>query len=326
VLIGESHTRNKFYLENLYQLQSYLQAAGFEVETGGFHDVAPEDRVLTTANNHPLVLHELEVKDRLLQTADTVPELIILNNDLSDGMPEELKNVEQPIAPSPLLGWFNRRKSTYFNHTNQLIEDFSHIISVDPWLLSTYVDSVEQVDFIKQENFDAVAEQIDAMLVRIREKYTEYRITDDPYVFVKADAGTYGMNVLHFFSGKEFLSLNSKNRRKMAKRKGSKAVHAVFIQEGIRTVDVVDGMIGEPVLYSVGTQPVGGFFRTNKGHSDVANLNAKGMDFNNKFLCVLQTDNVDANKATNLTKQHLLVYKTLAQIGALTIGKETENI
>jgi glutamate--cysteine ligase len=50
---------------------------------------------------------------------------------------------------------------------------------------------------------EALAEQVDVILAKVRRKYKEYGIKEKPFAVVKADNGTYGMGVMTVRDAKE---------------------------------------------------------------------------------------------------------------------------
>ncbi len=115
------------------------------------------------------------------------------------------------------------------------------------------------------------------MIERARKKHTQYGMTDDPYVFVKADSGTYGMGIMTARSGSEMLELNKKDRNKMQVIKEGTLNSEVIIQEGIVSADRVEGAPAEPLVYLADGIPVGGMYRVNDNRDAFSNLNASGM-------------------------------------------------
>ena len=57
---------------------------------------------------------------------------------------------------------------------------------------------------------------MDEVLAKTRVKYAEYGIDEQPYVVVKADAGTYGMGIMTVKDASEVVGLNRKQRNKMS--------------------------------------------------------------------------------------------------------------
>lgn len=84
LIIAEQHTRNLYYLEHLACLQSILEAAGFEVKLS---TLTPTAHDLTTPSGRTLHLATLTRESNALKTNNFLPDGILLNNDLSEGLP-----------------------------------------------------------------------------------------------------------------------------------------------------------------------------------------------------------------------------------------------
>jgi glutamate--cysteine ligase len=117
------------------------------------------------------------------------------------------------------------------------------------------------------------------MLDKIRIKYEEYKIDKDPFIMVKADAGTYGMGIMTVKSPEDLLDLNRKQRNKMAVIKEGQENTQVLIQEGVYTFESINEAVAEPVVYMVDHFVVGGFYRVHTGRGTDENLNSPGMHF-----------------------------------------------
>src|SRR3569623_2017670 len=115
----------------------------------------------------------------------------LLNIDLSDGRPPILENLDQPVVPPLGLGWFNRLKSNHFTHYRAVAREFSEIIDIDPWLIDPLFLQCGEINFTKREGEDCVARNVDTLVANIQRKYDEHGIDKQPFVVVKADAGTY---------------------------------------------------------------------------------------------------------------------------------------
>ena len=70
-------------------------------------------------------------KDNLLQTKDGfIPDFVLVNNDLTDGAPELLQDLEQHVSPPISLGWFQRRKTSHFETYNNMARDFCNKFNI----------------------------------------------------------------------------------------------------------------------------------------------------------------------------------------------------
>ncbi len=264
LLIPEDHTRNTYYLENVATLKTLLDAAGMAVESASFAS------------------GELRREGDTLRTASGfTPDVVLMNNDLSSGVPKLLPGLAQPVIPPPGLGWHRRRKTAHFDTYNELARKFGQAFGLDPWLISTLFSHCGQINFREQLGLECVAQNVERCLQQIRKKYEEYGITDTPYVFIKADRGTYGMGIMTVRSPEEVLEINKKNRHKMDVIKEGVTNSEVIIQEGVPTIDVVHGKVAEPLMYLVGGEVVGCTWRINENRDAFSNLNAPGMTFDN---------------------------------------------
>jgi glutamate--cysteine ligase len=284
LLIPERHTRNLFYLRNVAQIATILSATGLTVRIGTLAEdiTTPTTIELPEIDGHAprITLEPLVRHGRRLGLADFDPCAILLNNDLSAGVPEILRNLnEQHVLPPVHAGWTTRRKSRHFAAYDEVCSEFAAMLDIDPWMLNPYFARSSGVDFHARIGEDDLADKVEQVLDQIRVKYAEYGITDAPFVVVKADAGTYGMGVMSVKSADEMRDLNRKTRNKMAVVKEGLQVSDVLIQEGVRTIERVGTAVAEPVVYMVDRYVVGGFYRMHAERGEDENLNAPGMQF-----------------------------------------------
>lgn len=280
LIVPENHTRNTFYLQNVYALSEILRSAGYEVRLGSINPEITEATELETALGNKITLEPLlRTRGRVHLSDGFSPCVVLLNNDLSAGIPDILKDVEQVVLPPLHGGWTTRRKTAHFAAYNQVAAEFAALIGIDEWQINPYFEQISGLDFQEREGEDALAEAVERVLAKIQAKYDEKGITDQPFVIVKADAGTYGMGVMSVKSADEVRGLNRKNRNKMAKVKEGLEVSEVIVQEGIYTYETLNNAVCEPVVYMIDRFVIGGFFRVHEGRGVDENLNAGGMVF-----------------------------------------------
>ncbi|WP_334157187.1 glutamate--cysteine ligase [Oryzomicrobium sp.] len=280
LLVPENHTRNLFYLQNVAQLAGILKHAGLNVRIGSLNPEIAEPTAIDLHNGHALLLEPLKRIGNRLTLEGFDPCVVLLNNDLSAGIPEILTNLhEQWLLPPLHAGWSTRRKSHHFAAYDDVANEFAELLGIDPWRLNPYFAVCEQINFHERTGEECLAGNVDMMLARIRAKYQEYGIDEKPYVVVKADAGTYGMGVMTVHDASEVVGLNRKQRNKMSVIKEGLEVSAVLIQEGVHTVERVAEQVAEPVVYMIDRYVVGGFYRVHGGRGKDENLNAPGMHF-----------------------------------------------
>lgn len=282
LIIPESHTRNPHYYQSVATLAHLLEKSEYQVKIGSL--LAQEEAISVEIDHHQeLILHPLQKRNQKVSCQGAEPCLVLLNHDLSDGIPAPLLEIKQPIEPPLGLGWFARSKSTHFTYYHKICQQFAQFLAMDVWQISPLFLDCEGVDFLQREGLECLVPKVESLLQQIQKKYDEYQIKDKPFVAIKADAGTYGMAVMMVHDPSELDQLNRKQRTRMSTSKGGRSVNRVILQEGIKTIESVphhhELAVAEPVIYLAGYHPIGGFFRVNKKRGQEENLNATGMHF-----------------------------------------------
>lgn len=328
LIIIENHTRNTFYLENAFQLQQILEKAGFESRIGSLSSELTEPTTLETANGNQLNIEPTHREEDLLKTSDGfTPCIILLNNDLSGGIPERIQGLEkQAITPPAALGWTQRIKSGHFSYYSEVAREFGRVVGIDPWLIDPLFRNCGSVDFKTGEGQNCLIKHTGALLEEIRHKYERYGIEKPPYAVIKSDAGTYGMSIMTVTSTDELEQLNRKQRKKMASAKEGNTVNKVIIQEGVYTNETWgDGASAEPVVYMMDHFVIGGFYRVHKSKGDTDNLNAPGMHF--EALAFAETcSNPDEQQAPDAEPNRFYAYGVIARLALLAAAREIAAI
>jgi len=326
LIIPESHTRNRFYWENIHTLSQILLKAGFEVRFALLDENATASLPIELSSGATLLLEPLVRKDNQLMVADFLPDMILLNNDLSEGIPAILENLTQAVVPPPTLGWSQRLKSSHFQQYIEVVSDFVQTIPMDSWLLAPLFRHCGEIDFMQQEGVECVISHAEILFAAIEAKYAEYHIPHQPFLIVKADAGTYGMAVMTVRNIEELRSLNRKQRTRMSTIKGGQPVRDVIIQEGIYTFETFgnENAVAEPVVYLWGKNVLGGFYRVHKERGNDENLNAPGMQFESlPFTVSCDEPNTLLEDSSGLNRFYL--YGVVARLSMLAAAREMRN-
>ena len=280
LLIPEKHTRNTFYLTNVKRLMQIFHQAGLNVRLGTLDDEVKAPMTLPLPDGGELVVEPLVRSRGRLGLKDFDPCTILLNNDLSAGIPKVLENLhEQYLLPPLHAGWAVRRKSNHFQSYEEVAKKFAKLMGMDPWLINPMFGQCGKVDFSDNTGLDCVQSNVDTLLSKVRRKYKEYGIAEKPFVVVKADAGTYGMGIMTVRDAKELADLNRRTRNKMSVIKDGQEVSEVIIQEGVPTYERINDAVAEPVVYMIDRYVVGGFYRVHAERGVDENLNAPGSSF-----------------------------------------------
>lgn len=327
VLVPENHTRNQHYLESLAALTEMMTAAGFDLRIGSLDPELSEPRRLDLPSGRSLRLAPLERSGARLHVGDFTPCAIVLNNDLASGRPSILEELEQPILPPLALGWSERLKSDHFQAYGGVAREFSDLIGLDPWLIDPLARNCGEIDFMKREGESCLELHVAELLEQIRSKYIQYGIEHEPFVVIKADAGTYGMAVMTVRSVDELRALNRKQRKQMHTAKGGRAVSQVILQEGVYTSETwgASAAVAEPVVYMIDHFVVGGFYRVHSERSHTDNLNAPGMQFEPlAFASACNTP--QGNMGPDATPNRFYAYGVIARLALLAAARELNGV
>lgn len=316
LLLTEEHTNNPFYWENVSALVKILEGAGRAVRVA-IPKQFSTPLVVESSGGKKIQVYSAMREGGGVNADGFIPQVIISNNDFSQAYDEWNAGLTTTINPPREMGWYRRRKSEFFNEYNFVAEEFSKLIGIDPWLLQVQTEVFKDFDLSDEARTDELAKNVDSFLARTQENYKQRGIKEAPFVFVKNNAGTYGLGIIKVGSAEEIRTLNYKSRKKMKAAKGGREVSEVIIQEGIPTSVVSDGLTAEPAIYLIGCQLAGGFLRSHGEKGPQENLNSPGAVY--KKLCVSDLE-VDVHGCMPEN-----VYGWVAKLGLLAIGREYKS-
>ena len=273
LVVPENHTHNTFYLSNLLQLKRIFHQAGLNVRFGSLNPDIKEPTAFDVPNGEAITIEPLIRSDKRLGLKDFDPCTILLNNDLSAGIPGMLEDLHEQFLLPPLhAGWSVRRKSRHFQAYEEVAKRFGKLLGMDPWLINPMYAKCGEVDFAAGVGMDSLSSNVDALLTKIRRKYKEYGINDKPFVIVKADNGNCGMGIMTVRDVKDLDRQNIKVQEGLT-------LTEVIIQEGVLTNERVNDAVAEPVVYMMDRFVVGGFYRVHAERAVDESLNAPGASF-----------------------------------------------
>ena len=280
LVVPENHTRNSFYLSNLLQLKRIFHQAGLNVRFGSLSSDIKEPTTVNLPTGEEIIIEPLIRTDKRLGLKDFDPCTILLNNDLSAGIPGILEDLnEQYLLPPLHASWTVRRKSRHFKAYEEVSKRFGKLLGIDPWLINPMFAHCGEVNFAEGTGMDCLTTNVDALLTKVKRKYKEYGINEKPFVVVKADNGTYGMGIMTVRDVKDLDVLTRKAKNKMTTTKDGQPLSEVIIQEGVLTNERVQDAVAEPVVYMMDRYVVGGFYRVHPDRGIDENLNAPGVSF-----------------------------------------------
>jgi glutamate--cysteine ligase len=283
LLITEEHTNNPYYWSNVKALVDVIRATGRELKVAVPGSRSEPLRAQSVDGTAFEVFGAVREGDHVT-LGDFRPDLIVSNNDFSKEYADWAEGLRTPMNPPHRFGWFRRRKHEFFESYNRLATEFAETVGVDPFHFRVETALFRDFAVNDEGSRSLLAAQAESVLERVRAEYAKHGVSDQPFLVVKNNAGTYGLGVTMVQNGREIIDWNYKSRKTMKAAKGGRDVEEVIVQEGITTRYREGDETAEPVIYMIGCQLAGGFLRTHTSKGPQQNLNSPGAVY--KRMCV----------------------------------------
>jgi glutamate--cysteine ligase len=278
LIVPDNQVRNTFYLSNLAQLRRVFHMAGLNVRIGSISPDVKKATTIELPNGESITLEPVVRTKGRLGVKDFDPCTILLNTDLSAGVPGILEDLnEQYLLPPLHASWSTRRKSMHFKCYEEVCKRFGKLIGVDPWLINPMFDKCGAIDLETEVGLQTLTTHVDSLLTKIRKKYKEYGIKEKPFVIVKADDSSNGMGILTVREVKDMDALKAKIQSGAAG--ALKGLNELILQEGVLTNERMNDAVAEPVVYMMDRYVVGGFYRIHAERGVDESLAAPGSSY-----------------------------------------------
>lgn len=331
LIVAEEHTRNTWYLENVRILQEITTKAGFNTKIATFFLNEPSfcaqaasAMELETATGQTVKVYCIKRVLEKIKQGQADFDLIIMNNDLSAGIPEVLRDVKIPIFPSIHAGWHARLKSEHFRHANALMKEFAFIVGLDPWLFSCLYKVENHVDINKESDQQRLYVAGVKLFEEIQNKYNEHNVDSKPFIFIKSDSGTYGLGVVPIEDPQQILELNRKKRNDLVHGKDAQTITHFLLQEGVPTIHRIEENPCEVCVYQIDNNFVGGFYRSHTNKNSRESLNSPGGMSFQKMCPHLDKYGKDCGIEHNLNIFD--IYRILGRIAGVAAGLEIKEL
>lgn len=316
-LFVEEHTTNLFYWDNVYWIKTLISEAGYNVKIL-LPNLYEDKRTFKSASGFELEVYPAKLDEQRNVIVEEKLDLIISNNDFSTAFESWIKDANIEINPPLSMGWQNRRKESFFKFYNELVEEFCDIAKINSSVLTIKTETFEDFDLKNEDSMRALTLTCERFFGELKTQYDANGIPDKPYMFIKNNAGTYGLGIIEVKNPTDVQTWNYKTRKTMKASKGGKGVQSVILQEGIPTVvKNQEDFVAEPAIYMLGCQLAGGFLRANERKGPEDNLNAPGAVFSRLCVSDLEFDHQG--------KMMENVYGWVAKLSLLAISREFEH-
>lgn len=313
-IFPESHTKNLMYLDHIGTLSKLIENSGYKVFVLSFDSTLfpNNEEVIDLLSNSgfPIKIYRANIKSGEICCLPEKIDIGICNNDQSNPLPIDWRDLKTPFVPTPLIGWFRRQKNTHFKFYKQVADDFCNTFEINPELIQAKFRAVEDVDFESKNGLEKLGSAVDELLAELK---------PESKVFVKASQGTYGMGISVVGSGEEIVNMNRKTRNKMDVGKNSIKFTSLLVQEGVETILKYDDMPAEITVYLIDGVSIGGFMRVNGERDSLGNLNSRGMVFRKLCMCDVK------DKARDHTAKEAM-YSLIARLATVAAAYEIKEV
>ena len=266
LLIPESRPRGPRYFVNVQRLAAILRQTGLNVRFGSLDPDLTAPRPVVLPDGASLLLEPLRRHGRRVGLVDFDPCSVLLNTDLSAGQPAVLTDLTEQVLLPPLhAGWAVRRRSQHLASYKEVAKRFSKMLDIDPWLIDPLFIACAAPDWHSRDGEDSLATSVDQLLRQMRSRYREYGVQATPFVVLKADRGTGGLDSLAVRDAAELRGLLRRGRAPVPLNRQEPLGHELVLQEGVPSVETVDQGVADPVVYLIDRYVVGGFYRVHSG-------------------------------------------------------------
>ena len=282
MIVPENGKPGSFYLASLARLQEIFRMAGLNVRFGSIDPAIKRSSTIALPDGETLTLEPAQRTRYRLGLKHFDPCTILLNNDLSAGIPDVLKDLhEQYLLPPLHAGWAVRRKSQHFHAYEEVAKKFAKLLGMDPWLINPLYGQCAEVDTTTAAGLESLQTNVDALLAKVRRKYKEYGINEKPFVVVKVDTGSDALGPVTVRDAKDLAAAYARARERATAAAApgtppAAEAGAVIIQEGVPTYERVNDAVAEPVVAMIDRYVVGGYYRVHAERGVDENLNAPG--------------------------------------------------
>ena len=274
----ENFTRNTKYWDNIKKITNILLKLNLDIKI-----IANSNK--TTVNKMIQLLgiqiyNIIDIDGYISIGNNWIADFIILNNDLTYGVPKFLIKTKTPILPSTEFSWSFRSKYKHNLSFNNIINDFTTQFKFfDPWLVTSYCNYLYGVNFMTRDGLKQITCKVKKLLTKIKSKYKKYAINYKPYVFIKSDKGTLGRGILNTNNADTIVNINKNKRKNMNYIKCNINNDRILLQEGINSNLSHSNYSAENTINLINNGIIGKSVRYNTTKNNISNLNSFGMQF-----------------------------------------------
>lgn len=261
LILPEHHrSADAGYVRSLARLRQILMMAGLNVRFGSIEPAHTSVQQLALGDGQTLAVEPVQWSRSRLTLPDFDPCMIVLNNDLHEGIPGILEELPaQFLLPPVQSSWTVRRRWRHFGLYEDLARRLAKMLGIDPWLIAPLFAAAPAHDLRNAASVATLAERVEGVLQRVRRKYREYGVPQTPFVTIWPEGARSEGEAVSITS---VADLSEEQLARLAGSQSGGSAKDFFIQEGVLTCERLDTRSVEPRVCMIDRHVVGGFYRT----------------------------------------------------------------
>lgn len=319
ILCSANHP-NPFYYDHLDVLCQLFKKARFHPQVATL-DPIRSPLLLKTASGKRIRIYAASLEKDRLKSEAFDPSFIFVGDPFAAVKLSSFSYLSQPISPLAKILSNCEIGNAYLATFNKLVDDFSKMVSTDPWLMGIDFQLEPRLNIDDKGGLEKAATVVSTLLDNLKNKYSKYQIPSSPSLTVQSNSGTSGTGMVTIRSVDDLIQLHQFKKQKKSAGK-SQMIDDILIKEEIAVQPLFKEIVGEAVVYLIGNEVAGGYIKT---YCDKA---TKDLSTSRKYLfqslCLSSGSHRHPKKRAD--KKLGLLYRNLSKIGGLAVGYAIDQV
>lgn len=319
ILCSANHP-NPFYYDHLDTLFQLFKKGRFHPQIA---TLDPTEGIISlkTPAGKRIQIHPAFFEKGRLKSETIDPSFIVIGDPFSATKLSSYSHLSQPVSPPAKILSAHEIGNSYLVTFNKLVEDFSKIISTDPWLMGTDFKLEPRLNIDDKSGLEKISLALATLLNNLKNKYSQYQIPSSPSLMVQSNSGTSGTGMVAIRSPEDLMLLHQFKKRKKSATK-SQMIDDILIREEIPIRPLFKEIVGETVIYLIGNEVAGGYIKT------YCDKTSKDLSSSRKYLfqSICLGSGIHRHPKKRADKKVELLYHNLSKIGGLSVGYAIDHI
>ena len=318
VFIPDHQAGNDDYWANVLRLTAILKQTGLDVRYGAIESQPTAQpatpRAVQLKDGRQILLEPLTRKGKRVGIGAFDPCAILLNHPMPTGLPSVLGNLYEQVLLPPLHAASSKRNlSQHLLAYDEVAKRFAKALSMDPWFInpSFAVHTEKASSQGYPVSASQLATKVETLLKKIKSKYKEHGIKTTAFVTLRPNVDTGDTRALRINQAADVEAL-------VASGSIQNYPSGLAIQEGLKSIEAINGQLTQATVLMVDRFVVGGFYQLSEPASARATV-FKPLPFSKP--CNMP----DCGEGTTSAPNRFYAYGVIARLSLLAAALELER-